>query len=109
MNLSFNDNTAINSIAFGCVNCGLDDFNTKKIEEYFGALNSFVKKIIEYNADDSIKKQEFIDNVDENITLSNIGNTLYSNIVEAVEEYGDAVSNEEKVLIYKKLLKELLG
>ena len=44
----------------------------------------------------------------ENIKLSSLANTLYTNILESVEEYGDSVSNEEKALVYKKLLNDLL-
>lgn len=106
--LTFNDESAINTLSFGCVNCGLDDYNTNKYEEYFKILNSFIEKVTKYNARKATTKNEFERYNADNIKLSGLANTLYTNILESVEEYGDAISNEEKALIYKKLLNELL-
>ena len=106
--LTFNEKTAINSLSFGCVNCGIDDFNQKKYDDYFKNLKSFIDKVINYNVSENTSKGEFKEYDMENIKLSSLANTLYTNILESVEEYGDSVSNEEKALVYKKLLNDLL-
>lgn len=106
--LTFNDESSINTLSFGCINCGLDDYNLKKYKDYFSSLESFINKVKNYNETKSTNKNEFKEYNSKNIHLSRLANTLYTNILEAVEEYGDAVSNEEKALIYKKLLNELL-
>ena len=106
--ISFNDDDAINMISFGCVNCAVDDYNIKKYNDYFENLKSFVEKVSNYNSETSTGKDTF-EQDDNEIKLSSLAKTLYTNILESVEEYGDAVSNEEKALVYKKLLKDLLG
>lgn len=106
--LTFNDESSINTLSFGCINCGLDDYNLKKYKDYFSTLESFINKVENYNENTSTSKDEFKVYNSENIELSRLANTLYSNILDTVQEYGDSVSNVEKALIYKKLLNELL-
>ena len=59
--------------------------------------------------DDSISETKNDFSSFENIKMSSIGKTLYSNIVESLEEYGESLSNEEKINILKKIIHEILN
>ena len=71
-------------------------------------MENFVEKVVNYNHKDSTTKEQFEEYKVEDIKLSNLGNTLYSNLLESIDEYGSAISNEEKALIFKKILNNLL-
>ncbi len=107
--LSFDDKEALNMISVATVNCAIEDWNMIKYTHYFENLNDFIQLIKDFDQSKALTtKLDF--NIEElsDIKLSSLGNTLYSNILEAIEEYGDAISNEEKALIFKKILSELL-
>lgn len=106
--IGFDDKSAIDSISFSAVNCSLVDFNIKKANDFIKVLDVFREKVINYSADTTNGKNAYSDIEFENIKLSSLGNTLYNNLLDVVEEYGASVSNEEKALIYKKILNELL-
>ena len=107
-NIKFGDKNAINSIAFACIGYSIDEFNSKKYDDYFRNIESFICKVNEFNEASSTTKDNFDEYKIEEVRLSNLANTLYTNILDAVDEYGSAISNEEKALIYKKLLNDLL-
>jgi len=107
--LSFDDRVSMNLISIASVNCAIEDWNLIKYNHYFENLNSFIQIVNEFDKSKAITtKDDF--NLDElvNIKLTSLGNTLYSNILDTLDEYGDAISNEEKALIFKKILSELL-
>lgn len=103
--IDYNDHNAINIICNGAVKCSIDDLNARKFNDFIDLINEFINKVENYNYSDSDSNSKFID---LNKSLSSLGNTLYNNILDQVEEYGDSISNEEKALIYKKLLDDLL-
>lgn len=107
--IDFNDKKSANLISSSAIKCSVEDLNSRKYEELFNAINNFKNTIINYKPENSISKSSFDEISKNDGSLSSLGQTLYSNILEQVEEYGSAVSNEEKALIYKKLLSELLG
>lgn len=107
--LSFDDKNALNMISVASVNCAIEDWNIIKYNHYFENLNNFIQIVRDFDQAKALTtKQDFNMEELENIELSSLGNTLYSNILEAIEEYGDAIPNEEKALIFKKILSELL-
>jgi hypothetical protein len=107
--LSFDDQSALNKISISSVNCAIADWNLTKYNQYFENLNGFIHVVKNFDQTKALTtKQDFALHEYENLKLSSLGNTLYSNILEAVEEYGDAITNEEKALIFKKILGELL-
>lgn len=108
-NLTYGIKDSLNLISFATVNCALEDWNLKKYQLFFEIIKEFVEYIENYKIDDfSLTKEDLNFDLKEEIKLSSLGNTLYSNLCDTIEEYGDAISNEEKVLIFKKILKNLL-
>ena len=107
--LSFDNRIALNMISIASVNCAVEDWNLVKYTHYFENLNSFIQFVEQFDQTKAITtKQDFNIGDLTNIKLSSLGDTLYSNILDTIEEYGDAISNEEKALIFKKILSELL-
>ena len=66
-----------------------------------------ISKTDSYVENRDVNKEEF--NTEKNVSLSSIGKTLYSNLADSLDEYGDSISNEEKAIILKKLLNEILN
>lgn len=106
-NIDYNDHNAINVICNSAVKCSIDDLNVRKFDDFINIINEFIIKVNDYKYIDDTESlnSNFID---VNKPLSSLGNTLYNNILDQVDEYGDSISNEEKALIYKKLLDDLL-
>ena len=106
-NIDYNDHNAINILCNGAVKCSVDDLNNRKFDDFINLVSEFVNKV-EENNHDYVANDSVINPIDINKPLSSLGNTLYNNILDQVDEYGDSISNEEKALIYKKLLDNLL-
>lgn len=106
LNLNFNDNESINIIANACVNITLNDFNNQKEDDFYRVLEHFMNEVNE-KRNSLITKNDF-SVVDVSPEFSPLGNTLYANIQEEIDSYGDSISNEEKALILKKMLSDLL-
>ena len=105
--IQYNNYDALNILSFAVLSCGIDDWSTKKMGEFFKILDSMIIKVKEYDPAKSASVDDFeLDNKD--VVFSNLGNTLYSNIKESLEEYGESLSAEEKSMILKKILKEIL-
>ena len=97
---------AINSISSECVNVALSDFNEQKKKDYFIVLKKFIATV-EEKKNSNITKDDF-ETIEDNVTFSALGNTLYDNLKDDFDSYGEAVSNEEKALILKKMLSDLM-
>ena len=100
--IQYNDIDSINSLSYSILNCTLDDWNNSKQEFFYNTLYSLKNKI------ETFKIKENKLTINDNVKISNIGKTLYSNISETIEEYGDSISNEEKISILKKIIDEIL-
>lgn len=70
----------------------------KHFKETFGA---FIDYLLNYNENDV--EIESMDSED----LSAMGNTLFNNLEETLNDYGDAISKEEKIKILRILLKRV--
>lgn len=105
-NSEFNDFDTINALSYATINSTLNDFNTSKLNDFEEIIANFANFVENYEQQESVSKEEFDTGNDEK--LSNLGNTLYTNIHEVIEEYGFSISNEEKALILKKLIKEIV-
>ena len=103
--IQYNDLDAINLLVFASLGISIDDISQKKYENFIDDINNFVIYVANFDKKSTIKKSDLSEN--DNISISSLGNTLYANIKESIEEYGDAVSNAEKATILNKLLKEL--
>lgn len=105
--IKFNDIDSINILSFGALNCTIDEWSEKKKELFFEQLNKYISKVKNFDANNNSIKNDF--SSFENIKMSSIGRTLYSNIVESLEEYGESLSNEEKTNILMKIIHEILN
>lgn len=105
--IQYNDKVAVDKISFACLGCSIEDWNIKKKDTYYSSIESFIEKVETYDKDNSISKNDFQSSSD--VQLSDLGQTLYSNLIDSIEEYGSSLKNEEKVAILNKLLNEILG
>ena len=104
--IKFNDVDSINKLSHAVFGCTLEDWNISKRELFFKTLSNLILKVENDNSDLNkiIVIKEYIDES----KISHIGKTLYSNLTESIEEYGSALSNEEKVLILKKMISDII-
>ncbi len=105
--IKFNNEDAMNILSYAIFNCTLNDWNSKKKSDYISILNKFVQRVNSYKGN-SLSKKNLNDAQDLEV-ISQLGKTLYANIVDTMEEYGHSLSNEEKALIIKKILNELIN
>jgi hypothetical protein len=105
--IKFNNNDALNILSYALFNSTLYDWNSKRQLEFKNTLESMINKVYSYN-DDDVSKKDF-DNIDNNGEISLLGKTLYSNLVETLNEYGSSLSNEEKAIIIKNILNDLIN
>ena len=106
--IQFNDRDSINAISYHTLGCTLDDWNNKKKNDFFRILTSMINFVNNYNYNSSNNKSNF-DVEEKDINLSFLGKTLYTNILDSIDEYGDSISNIEKANILKKILGEILN
>ncbi|MFI3252474.1 MAG: hypothetical protein R3Y60_04970 [bacterium] len=107
-NIEHNNIDAINSLSAGALNCNLSDWNSKKENNFKNIIKEFINIVINYDKDLSINKND-IENSTSNVEMSTLGKTLYNNILEEIEDYGDALSNEEKAMIIKNVLNKIIN
>ena len=105
--IEYNDDDAINLLSYSTLGCKLDNWSIKKREVFFRIIDVMISKTDGYVEDRDINKEEF--NTEKNVSLSSIGKTLYSNLADSLDEYGDSISNEEKAIILRKLLNDILN
>ena len=105
--IEYNDFEAINILSYSVVGCTLDSWNDYKKESFFKTFDCFLETVKNYNTSSGIKKSDF--DVNSSSQLSSLGKTLYSNLFDSLEEYGSSLSNEEKALILKRLLNDILN
>lgn len=103
----YSDQDMLNALSEAIVGCVLESWNLSKKAHFESALKSFVEFVNGYSLNGKIHKKE-LEDIQDKIALSKLGNTLYSNLYEVIEEYGDSLSNEEKVIILKKLLQDIV-
>ena len=104
--IKYNNKDALNLLSYALFNCTVDDWNSQRETEFISVLRSFIDRVYNYD-ENSIAKQDFNDNK-AMIEISQLGKTLYSNLTEMIEEYGSALSNEEKASIIKRILNDLI-
>lgn len=104
--IGYDNKEAINTISFEVLSSDLSDWTEKKKELFFNTIKSLVEKTENYIEKEDLSKKDF--SVDDEKPLSTLGQTLFSNLEENLNEYGYALSNEEKATVLKKLLKQIL-
>ena len=103
--IKYNNFDAIDKISYAAINCTLSDWSQKKHDDFFETLDSFIVAVDNYNDDNLVNKNVY---ESDNFDLSFLGETLYSNILESINDYGESISNIEKVEIVKKVLNNLV-
>lgn len=104
----YNDYETIDKLSFAILNCTLNDWNCKKQEQFFKAIQEFIS-IVHNGQEQHTFTKENIDISLEESVLSRLGMTLYTNIQEVMDEYGTSITNSEKASILRKLLKDILN
>ena len=94
---SHNDESVVKMLASVITKSPLSSFNIEKDKQYRELLDNFVKYLENYNKNEEVNE--------ENITLSPLAETLFSNLEETLNEYSDSVSREEKIKILNALIK----
>ena len=106
--IMFDDMNSIDILSSYVFGFSLAGWNKKSEETFFNYLNRFIATVDNFENTPSNTKIDNKINYDSNYKLSSLGKTLYSNLTDSLEEYGYALSNEEKVAVLKKLLAEIL-
>ncbi len=103
----YNDYEVIDRLSFAALNCTLNDWNCKRQEQFFKAMESFLE-FVKNNEHAKTFSKGNIDVPLEINTLSTLGKTLYNNLQYVLVDYGASLTNSEKANILKKLLKEII-
>ena len=105
--IQFDDIQSIDKLSYAIGNNTIVDWNSKKYSLFIQKITDF-KEIVEKYVESSVTK----DNVKTNFIvkeLSLMAKTLKNNLEDELFEYGESVSNEEKVAILQQLLDKILN
>ena len=105
--LQYSDDEAIDKLSFAVLNCTLNDWNCKKQEQFFKAIQEFVEFVRNMQGQHVITKDDIHMSL-ELAELSKLGMTLYTNLQDVLDEYGSSLANSEKANILKKLLRDII-
>lgn len=105
---NYNDVNLVNSISKVVLGTRITDWNKDKKEELLAQLKlikegSVKRAKVSVNVSDNLNTVEY-----QNVEVSKIGKLLKNNVEDIFDEFGDSVSNEEKISILNSLIKELL-
>lgn len=105
---NYNDVNLVNSISKVVLGTRITDWNKDKKEELLTQLKlikegSVKRAKVSVNVSDNLNTVEY-----QNVEISKIGKLLKNNVEDIFDEFGDSVSNEEKISILSSLIKELL-
>ena len=103
--IRYDDKEAINKIAISSVGCTLDNFNLSKNSTFFNNIKEFIS-FVDNNKNTIVEKEDLLDNSFDEISV--LGKTLYDNLRDSLDEYGESIGNEEKTKILRKLLNDIL-
>lgn len=106
---NYDDNSVVNSIAVVLTKLQVTDWSNDDKK----TILDFIQKLVDNISEKALINDIVGDNQSttvtqmENVEISAIGRLLMNNIDEAFEEFGDSVSNEEKIAIMMKYLNSL--
>ena len=102
LNTSNNDDKlVITKLAYVITKANISSFNMQRDKHFKETFGAFIDYLLNYNENDV--EIESMDSED----LSAMGNTLFNNLEETLNDYGDAISKEEKIKILRILLKRV--
>lgn len=97
--LSYNNELAINFLVHSFVHANISQLNSNKLEKFYEEIKLF-KNQLSIKIKKTNKKE---------IKLSALSMTLYSNLKENLDEYGDSITLDEKINILEKLIEEVVN
>lgn len=103
----YNDYEFIDKISFATLNCTLNDWNCTKRDQFFKSIESFLYFVQNNSRSDNLTK-ESIDISFDVSKMSKLGATLYTNLQEVLDEYGASITNSEKAIILRRLIKDII-
>ena len=103
----YNDYEVVDKLSFAVLNCTLNDWNCKKQDQFFNAIQEFVDFVYKNQAQSTLSKDDIKMSL-EVTAVSRLGMTLYTNLQEILDEYGSSITNSEKANILKILLKDII-
>lgn len=113
---SHNEDEIIENISNIITGYYVEDWQPFERKRYLETLTEISEKLISKNSNENINSKILIVNENETIEknlvdnndLSAIGSTMMSNIEELIDEYGESLSEQEKVNILINILKKYL-
>lgn len=102
--IGYDDKQSLNLISNSILKCTVDDWNKGRKDQFFKILSLFVKFVENYDVSDM--KYDDV-KVITDYSLTKIGETLYNNLLDSMDEFGCSVSNLEKIKILEKLISEI--
>ena len=103
----YDDHDMVNALSEAICDSTLEMWNCKKEKTFKASLGEFIPYVQNYNASKKSIKNEF-EQSDIQVQLSSLGDTLYSNLQDAIDEYGNALSNAEKIAVLRKLIQKII-
>jgi hypothetical protein len=105
--LSYEDIEAINTIAKILLGSYIEDWNADRSEELLNALAAFKEKVLGAERRGIRSLDEIVADTSEDNT-SAMGQMLYENIQTLFNEFGGSVSNDEKVSILSRMIRQFM-
>lgn len=115
-----NDVDIISHIALLLEGVSIEDWNDQGVEAFCEKLKKTLEDIAEVGTEDNETEErgffitishqnESIERVVEGKEISLLGKTLMNNLRYSIDEYGEAISSDEKVTILIEMIKEVMG
>lgn len=113
---SYDENEIIENLSNIITGYYVEDWQPFERKKYLETLREISENLVSKNSDENISSKILIVNENETIEknlvdnndLSAIGSTMMNNIEELIDEYGESVSEQEKVNIIINILKKYL-
>lgn len=119
-NTSFDDNEVISELAKRVTMLAIEDWNDRLIDTFLSDIKSYVDVVNSFNFEEPDNSSDgtitlsldygghFYENNVMDTGISGIAETAMNNIESQLEEYGEAITAQERVTVLLKLLKKEL-
>lgn len=106
--IGYNDSDAVNELSYAALNTYVEDWEKDRTEEFLRAFSNYLKDLAGAEKIHSDTTLEGVLERASNVEISGMGELLKNNLEGVLSEYGESVSNEEKLAIVSALMKKLL-
>ncbi|MCD7741722.1 MAG: hypothetical protein LUI06_05920 [Ruminococcus sp.] len=119
-NTSFDDNTVISELAKSITMLAIEDWNDQLVDTFLDSIKSYIDIVNSFNLDEEESDTDgtivlslgyggkVYENNITDTEISGIAETAMNNIESHLEEYGEAITAQERVAVLLKLLKKEL-